>query len=153
MLLFKANSIDYIIPFDDTYEELVLKGRLEILLGLTENEKINKHWLEVGSSVCDFTLYIRCLEDQIEKTNEPQPIKVQGRLSFGKNMDSKGSGIVYIEFIKYNKLLAGINRPITSLHIPLGELGSSYIKNESDAFECNIQMEVSQISINRDIVS
>jgi hypothetical protein len=148
VLLFTATSIEHIIPFDDDKcEELKFKGRIEILFGLTSNEKINQRWLDIGASVCDFALYVRCEAENIEAEAELSSVKINANLSFGKNVEPSGGGVAYLNSGHFKKLLASISNSPKCIYFPLGELGSSYIKSEIDKFECKIKLEFSQISI------
>lgn len=148
MLLFTATTIEHVIPFDDdTCEEIKFKGKMEIMFGLTSNEAINKRWLEVGASVCDFTLYIRCAEEDSEIPIEFDSVKIAANLRFGKNIESGGGGTSYLNFKHFNKLLKSISNSPKCIYFPLGELGSSYVKSEVDEFECKIKLEFSQVSI------
>jgi hypothetical protein len=147
MLLFTATSVEHVIPFDDTYEELVFKGQLEICFELTGNKQINDHWLEVGRSICDFVLCVRCRDDVDAINDRAQPIRIDGRLAFKDSADAKGSGTAYLDSRRFGKLLSGINLSSKCIRFPFGELGSSYTKREDNAFECKIQMDLSQITI------
>lgn len=147
MLLFSASSVKHILTYDDTYEQLELKGKLEVMLGLTENEQINKHWLEVGKSVIDFTLTICCVENENEVSQEPKPIKVYGHLSFKRNSEANGGGTAYMNSRNFNKLCQLLSSQFNDISIPLGELGTNYTKSDVDSFDCKIQMDFSQISI------
>jgi hypothetical protein len=148
MLLFTATSIEHVIPFDDdTCEEIKFKGKMEILFGLTSNEEINKRWLEVGASVCDFTLYIRCAEEDSDVPTEFNSVKIAANLRFGKDIDVGGGGTAYLNFKHFKKLLQSISNSPKSIYFPLGELGSSYVKSEIDKFECKIKLEFSQVSV------
>jgi hypothetical protein len=148
MLLFTATSIEHIIPFDDDMrEEIKFKGKIEILLGLTSNEKINQRWLEIGSSVCDFTLYVRCEDENSEGAAALSSVKINANLSFSKSAEASGGGVAYLQTKHFKKLLASISNSPKSIYFPLGELGSSFIKSEADKFECKIKLEFSQISV------
>lgn len=147
MLLFTATSIEHVIPFDDACEEIKFKGKIEIMFGLTSNEAINKRWLEVGASVCDFTLYLRCAEEDSEVPIEFNSVKINANLRFGKNIDAGGGGTAYLNSRHFNKLIKSILNSPKCIYFPLGELGSSYVKSEVDAFECKIKLEFSQVSI------
>lgn len=146
MILLNASSVEHVISFDNSYEELKLAGKLEIMFGLTANEQINNHWLEIGSSLVDFKLYIRCLEGD-EAEGDGDSIKVNGNLIFEKDASSTGSGIAYLSEVKFRKLLKGMSKGVACVYVPLGELGSSYLTKEINKFECKIQMSISQISV------
>lgn len=146
MMLFTATTIDHVIPFDETYEELQLGGKLEIMLGLTSNQRINQHWMEIGRSEVDFKLYVRCLEEN-DENNEFSQIKIDGRVAFEKAVEARGSGIVYLKASYFKKLIDSFSKGVSLIQIPLGEIGSSYIKNEANKFEAKIELEMSQISV------
>lgn len=147
MLFSDLTRARYTISFDDTYDAVTLYGNLSSVLfvPLTENEQINKKWVELDCPSAKFNLEIWRAEDSEGNTPPTKESTVKAVLNYSKEGTCEGSGLMHMHPQIFDLMMKQLRYKTSSVEFLFSGEGASLSKITETSFECKINFRVLQM--------